>query len=847
MNQPDLIDSAIFDITCSAALNLDERASLDQFIKSDLLRIIDEVFDEIKRNAIDSDQVLRLERLEIDLGVATNRQYRHEFPQKLRRKLTLALGDVARPVRGHSQSTAALIDEKSASMSQLFYFLRHGYLPWYSRGMDAEKLEALLVDTLDTAPDSLVEFWLESGRRRSMLERLEQQFPKAIAERAILLLPDTRARSGGGDADTGDIERQLVSGLLAGDSAMIDDAWPVLFADRAGWLERAIRYHGQRQAARRRLVESLAAAHFHQLLALLEPGAHGFVQTVIAEAEIFVSETIAAAGGKTEYEAQLREHSLTYLLVERGNRFSEKHFLESLIRQAAATQDLSLPDLAGRLRQKLEAAKRPETGELARIIAEIDDRITTRSGASAANTSGEIEAYRQLERIRAGLRGDYAGYRASPLVSDVRSLAAGRPWLMLRLFRELQAERYDWRSALKILPDDLPGELVQAFLRLKNQAAATATDELAAAIRIKAPEVENTQAYYARILDCLVADEWIDFETILAADASVETGAVGPGSAAEAATDARDGDESDITARLNGLAAMDAAARHLLLQCAEMLTTASLGAGISLSVARLETLKWDFIRDYADATGDLFSEAHFARQYVDSLLREVSAGDRDGFSAALIRNLRRDSLPSTRAMSERLAEFLAGQKSVPDAGDGYGDSSDEPAVLEDIHIANAGAVLLAPFLPRLFDRLGLTEGDVFVDREAAERAVHCLQYLVDKSLSSPEFRLVLNKLLCGVRPGRPIRRGIDLASDDKQQLDSLLEAVIEHWGALGNTSPEGLRESFLQRGGRLQRRAEGWHLSVEGRSFDMLLGSIPWAYSTIRFAWMDRPIYVEWR
>jgi len=156
-------------------------------------------------------------------------------------------------------------------------------------------------------------------------------------------------------------------------------------------------------------------------------------------------------------------------------------------------------------------------------------------------------------------------------------------------------------------------------------------------------------------------------------------------------------------------------------------------------------------------------------------------------------------------------------------------------------------VLLAPFLPRLFERLGLTEANAFIDREAAERAVHCVQFLVDGSLSSPEYRLVLNKLLCGVRPGLPIRTGIELTVDQKQQLEGLLQAAIRHWGSLGNTSIEGLRESFLQRGGRLQRVAEAWQLSVEGRSFDMLLDALPWSYSTIRLAWMDRPIYVEWR
>ena len=30
-------------------------------------------------------------------------------------------------------------------------------------------------------------------------------------------------------------------------------------------------------------------------------------------------------------------------------------------------------------------------------------------------------------------------------------------------------------------------------------------------------------------------------------------------------------------------------------------------------------------------------------------------------------------------------------------------------------------------------------------------------------------------------------------------------------------------------------------------AFDMLLDRIPWSFSTIRHAWMDRVVHVEWR
>ena len=53
--------------------------------------------------------------------------------------------------------------------------------------------------------------------------------------------------------------------------------------------------------------------------------------------------------------------------------------------------------------------------------------------------------------------------------------------------------------------------------------------------------------------------------------------------------------------------------------------------------------------------------------------------------------------------------------------------------------------------------------------------------------------------------------------------------------------------SFLQRNGRLQRDSDAWRLVVESRPFDMLLDQIPWSFATLKFPWMERVIYVEWR
>lgn len=176
------------------------------------------------------------------------------------------------------------------------------------------------------------------------------------------------------------------------------------------------------------------------------------------------------------------------------------------------------------------------------------------------------------------------------------------------------------------------------------------------------------------------------------------------------------------------------------------------------------------------------------------------------------------------------------------------EDAEEPA--GGLSIDNAGLVLLVSYVQRLFAMLDLTRGRVFVNETARVRAVHCLAYLVDGDESGAEHQWVLNKILCGMDIDAPIAPAGGLG-EARATLDGLITAVIQHWSALGNTSPAGLRQTFLRRDGRLSRRtgedSGHWRLRVKPGPFDMLLDRLPWGYTTIKLPWMAGAIHVEWR
>lgn len=175
------------------------------------------------------------------------------------------------------------------------------------------------------------------------------------------------------------------------------------------------------------------------------------------------------------------------------------------------------------------------------------------------------------------------------------------------------------------------------------------------------------------------------------------------------------------------------------------------------------------------------------------------------------------------------------------------DQADAPG--ERMCIGDAGLVLLNPFLPLFFSRLELLEpaheGDV---RRIADpsRAVHLLSALADGRFDRPDPALALPKLLCGLSPDHVVADSIVPGAADLDLCESLLRAVIGNWHVLGNTTPDGLRETFLQRAGQLARVEDRWQLRVARAPFDVLIDRIPWSFSFIRHGWMPEPLSVGW-
>lgn len=170
---------------------------------------------------------------------------------------------------------------------------------------------------------------------------------------------------------------------------------------------------------------------------------------------------------------------------------------------------------------------------------------------------------------------------------------------------------------------------------------------------------------------------------------------------------------------------------------------------------------------------------------------------------------------------------------------------EQPVITKEaIYISNAGLVIAVPFLPALFNRLGILNDNVITNKDLA---VCVTQYLCTGNPEIEEHELVLPKIICGLHPSFPVYTNAFLmTAEAEKEIDGMLSSIIEHWSVLKETTVTGLQESFLRREGKLVFNKNRWLLTVEQKPYDMLLKQLPWNISMLQLSWMQHMLITEW-
>jgi hypothetical protein len=164
-----------------------------------------------------------------------------------------------------------------------------------------------------------------------------------------------------------------------------------------------------------------------------------------------------------------------------------------------------------------------------------------------------------------------------------------------------------------------------------------------------------------------------------------------------------------------------------------------------------------------------------------------------------------------------------------------------------IYVENAGLILFHPFLKSLFEQLELTKNEIWTSKNNQHKAIILTQFLIRGETKIGENELVLNKILCGFPIENVVNTKLEITPKEIKKCESLLLAVIEHWKIIKDTSIAGLRETFLQRKGKiLMTENEKLELWVKQEGVDILLAQLPWGIEMIKTPWMQDFLQCYW-
>lgn len=221
-----------------------------------------------------------------------------------------------------------------------------------------------------------------------------------------------------------------------------------------------------------------------------------------------------------------------------------------------------------------------------------------------------------------------------------------------------------------------------------------------------------------------------------------------------------------------------------------------------------------------------------ANDQIRQILRLFDSADPD------FENRLNNNQPNMQITASLTAEKLSDKKEPSQTTENAGQKSQ--------YVQNAGLILAHPFLWDLFSRTQCTDGKSSLLPEKKQLAVHLLHYLATGQEHEMEYNLSFEKFLCALPPDEPIDRKLSIPETDKAECNDLLQSIIRHWPALKNTSPDGLRQMFIQRDGKLDLRKIPYKLSVERKAQDILLDQLQWSIAIVKLPWTKDLLFTEW-
>ncbi|WPQ60885.1 contractile injection system tape measure protein [Chitinophaga sancti] len=643
------------------------------------------------------------------------------------------------------------------------------------------------------------------------------------------------------------LEHYLLTGTLpwwadSSEGALLDEYMIRLTTTTPDRFGRFIIGISQTDYVLRRIVYHFSRHTLEKLITLLEPDQAEFIYGYIANVLMLQQQRPAVKATQEEFEKMVWLFVLTYLVTDNSGQFNRKTFIRRNLEQLAHHFNIGYIRLLYTFRQALIFYKKEiPAGSLAALIRELYEEkfsdvsptiATTRESVLAyflLVTSGDVMVRRILDPYgpNVPLPASWIGYDTIPDQSD-REEVWQQAVFLITLFLGGESLPY-WFTQLQ--PGLQNGLLQQAVILLYRKRAVLLFSLWEKSVRF--PQIRlRMHQLFARPVTPLEEQiqkqlaEYVERDTIRYLQETLNDHQ--PDSFIEIWRKAID-KKRFYTQVLQAAPAIQRVA-HLLREEEFWLLLADAPL---FSVDILKEMQEELVLLGAD---------NIERERIRHLFRifnlqwlggKLILKDVEQYKKALHDFLKQFDERATRRILQPVTPEIPKKKMATSEQEG-------------IRINNAGLVLLHPFFYTYFNRLQLLQNGKFVDSMAQQRAIRLLQLLVDGRTDHAEHELVLNKILCNYPLEQPLTSEIEITPPEKELAVQLVNAAIQQWEKMKNSSVDSFRASFLQREGLVWQAQDAWFQKVTPRGYDIILQTLPWSYGMIKTSWTDKFFYTEW-
>ncbi len=151
------------------------------------------VFQQVFDNFSNDNKTIRIDKLEIDLGIISRKDYEREFEKYVKEALTSKLESMElNSLYNDAENSFENITIANSKLDVIVFFLKSGVLPWWTKSTTVGNLDSIFEDVLDSCANDLKTTIKSEIHNIVFIKRLINQFSENIINNILLLLAEDK-------------------------------------------------------------------------------------------------------------------------------------------------------------------------------------------------------------------------------------------------------------------------------------------------------------------------------------------------------------------------------------------------------------------------------------------------------------------------------------------------------------------------------------------------------------------------------------------------------------------------------------------------------------------------------